>query len=84
MFELFLASLIVMGVMVFAMAIGAIMGRKPLQGSCGGLGKIMGEDCEFCDDKDECPSEKAKRAEGTELLSLRVEPGQRVQLNLKS
>lgn len=80
MFELFLATLIVMVVMVTGMAIGAIMGRRPLQGSCGGLNKIMGEDCEFCDNQDECTNEKNLARQ--EAL-LHIEPGQRVELNLK-
>jgi hypothetical protein len=31
------------------MSIGVLMGRKPIQGSCGGLNKINGMDeCELC------------------------------------
>ena len=40
--------------MVVAMAVGVILSNKKVQGSCGGLGNVMGEDCEFCDNQDEC------------------------------
>lgn len=35
---------------IFAlMSVGVIMGRKPVQGSCGGLNKVDGlSDCEIC------------------------------------
>ncbi|MCB0271571.1 MAG: (Na+)-NQR maturation NqrM, partial [Bdellovibrionales bacterium] len=33
------------------MALGILFGRKPLQGSCGGLARLMGNQCEFCDDQ---------------------------------
>jgi hypothetical protein len=36
------------------MAIGVILGRDPLKGSCGGLGKVMGDKCEICGDRDKC------------------------------
>jgi hypothetical protein len=52
----FVVSVIVMSLFLTAMAIGVIMGRKPLKGSCGGLNRVMGEDeeCEFCGKKEEC------------------------------
>jgi len=34
--------------MVGAMAIGVLMGRKPIQGSCGGLSAVTREDCPIC------------------------------------
>ena len=47
---------------VAAMAIGAILQGKKLQGSCGGLGAIMGDDCEFCDNKAECKDKKKQES----------------------
>ncbi|MDN3520600.1 (Na+)-NQR maturation NqrM [Halomonas ramblicola] len=46
-----------------AMAIGVIMGRKPIAGSCGGLNKLgLKEGCEVCGGKDEvCEEENRKR-----------------------
>ena len=42
----FLITLLVVGLVILAMAIGVLFGRKPIAGSCGGLG-AMGQDCEF-------------------------------------
>jgi FAD:protein FMN transferase len=36
----FLATFLVMGIAIVAMAIGVMMGRKPIAGSCGGLGRL--------------------------------------------
>ncbi len=58
--------LLVLGFMlllVAAMAIGVIMGRKPIAGSCGGLNNLgMKEGCDICGGKDEvCEEENRKR-----------------------
>ncbi|MEX2468503.1 MAG: (Na+)-NQR maturation NqrM [Pseudohongiellaceae bacterium] len=44
-----IASLIVLTCIVALMSIGVIMGRKPVQGTCGGLNNLegMGE-CDLC------------------------------------
>ena len=42
----FLITLGVIGLVIAAMAIGVMFGRKPIAGSCGGLGAVGG-DCEF-------------------------------------
>ncbi len=41
----FLAAFLVMGIAIAAMAIGVMMGRKPIAGSCGGLGRV-GLECD--------------------------------------
>lgn len=47
--QIFIATFLVMGLALIAMAIGVIGGRQPLAGSCGGLGR-MGLGCEAgCD-----------------------------------
>jgi hypothetical protein len=44
-----LLSFLVIGLAVAGLAAGVIMGRKPLQGSCGGLNNFTeGKDCELC------------------------------------
>ncbi|EWH01103.1 (Na+)-NQR maturation NqrM [Halomonas sp. BC04] len=45
-----------------AMAIGVIMGRKPIAGSCGGLNNLgLKDGCEVCGGKDEiCEEENRK------------------------
>lgn len=43
--SLFVVTFIIVAVVVLAMAIGVIAGRKPIAGSCGGLGKI-GLECD--------------------------------------
>ena len=64
MFEFF-AALVVFGIVVFAMSLGAIFGNRPLKGSCGGLNnlkKLLGiTPCEGCADAGpECPLRKLK------------------------
>ena len=49
-----LITFFVMLLVTGLMAIGVILGRKPIAGSCGGLGKIMGNKCAFCEKKDKC------------------------------
>ncbi len=46
-----LLTILIFGVLVAGMAIGVIMGRKPIAGSCGGGGTALGEEdyvCEIC------------------------------------
>jgi thiamine biosynthesis lipoprotein len=40
---------------VGAMAIGVILKRRPIQGSCGGIANVMGESgCDICEKKNQC------------------------------
>ncbi|OZG73464.1 ApbE family protein [Hahella sp. CCB-MM4] len=70
--QMFLIVLGVMLVLVAAMAIGVIMGRKPISGSCGGMSALgMDVACDICKgDKSVCETEveKAKKkAQGKDL-----------------
>jgi hypothetical protein len=56
--EIYLASIVVIGVALTGMAVGVILSNKSLKGSCGGLGSVMGEDCMFCENKDKCKRKK--------------------------
>ena len=45
----FLISFLLIATVVLIMSVGVIMGRKPIQGSCGGLNNLSGMDeCELC------------------------------------
>tara|TARA_R110002072_G_scaffold64203_2_gene159339 strand:+ start:181494 stop:181754 length:261 start_codon:yes stop_codon:yes gene_type:complete len=57
--KIFLFSVGIMGVALFGMAIGVILSNRKLKGSCGGLGALMGEDCMFCEKKEQCEKKKA-------------------------
>lgn len=48
---------------VIAMAVGVLLGRKPISGSCGGLSAIgMKSACDVCGGNDEvCEKEKLKK-----------------------
>lgn len=59
---LFIISFLVLLLVVSLMAIGVIFGRKPIAGSCGGVGAALGEKnyvCELCGD-DEAKCKKIK------------------------
>lgn len=43
--SVFLITFIVMVLAVLAMAVGVMMGRRELKGSCGGLGNVDGAQC---------------------------------------
>lgn len=53
-------AFILFSVVMVIMSIGVILGRKPITGSCGGLGAALGEtdkECEFCGgDPNRCES----------------------------
>ncbi|MGB0452496.1 MAG: (Na+)-NQR maturation NqrM [Bacteriovoracaceae bacterium] len=61
MIKTILVSSLIVTLSLFGMAIGYIVAKKKLQGSCGGLGKVLGDDCMFCDKKDECETAKKKQ-----------------------
>lgn len=43
-----LISFLLICLAMAGLAMGVMMGRKPLKGSCGGLNAIGAKDCEFC------------------------------------
>ena len=57
MAEIFL-SILFFGLLIAAMAVGVLMGGKPISGSCGGVGAALGEEDYICDicggDPDKC------------------------------
>jgi uncharacterized protein len=60
--------LVVLGFMlliVAAMAIGVILGREPIAGSCGGLNRLgLKQGCEVCGGKDDVCEEENRKARG--------------------
>ncbi len=44
-----LLTILMFGLLIAAMAIGVLMGGKPISGSCGGVGAALGEDNYNCD-----------------------------------
>lgn len=61
--QMFLVTLVVLLLFVLAMSVGVLMGRKPLKGSCGGVGAALGEDDYVCDicggDPNKCDEQDA-------------------------
>lgn len=55
--EILLITFIVMTLAVLGMAVGVMLGRSPIKGSCGGLNNMDGVSCGCAD-----PCEKKKRA----------------------
>ncbi|MDZ7686595.1 MAG: (Na+)-NQR maturation NqrM [Gammaproteobacteria bacterium] len=58
----FLLTLVIVLVIVAGMAIGVIVGRKPISGSCGGLADVgVGGPCEICGgDASKCEEESSE------------------------
>ncbi|CBL45983.1 Hypothetical protein HDN1F_24000 [gamma proteobacterium HdN1] len=62
MLNLFLISVVLILIFVALMAIGVVMGREPIRGSCGGLNKLglRDESCPVCGGSEtKCESSKA-------------------------
>lgn len=64
MFETFLLAVVLVMVLIAGMSIGVIFGRKPISGSCGGVGNqvgggsgcsVCGRESGSCEDDDETP-----------------------------
>ena len=58
----FIVVFLFMGLVILAMAVGVLMGRKPISGSCGGMAALgMDVACDICKgDKDICDDEQEK------------------------
>lgn len=61
-------SLVIVTLAITGMAVGVILSNKELKGSCGGLGAVMGDDCMYCEKKDQC--EELKKAEAEQAPDL--------------
>ena len=69
-----LLAVVLFGLLIAAMAIGVIMGRKPISGSCGGVGKALGEDnytCDICGgDPNKCDEQADTTEKSTDTTDL--------------
>ncbi|MBB3229531.1 (Na+)-NQR maturation NqrM [Halomonas stenophila] len=62
----FLVVLAFMLLIMAAMAVGVILGQKPIAGTCGGLNKLgLKEGCEVCGGKDEVCEEENRKRQGS-------------------
>jgi hypothetical protein len=56
---------------ILATSVGVIFGRKPITGSCGGIGAALGEKnytCDICgDDSSKCDEQQNKTLQNTDL-----------------
>ncbi len=73
----FLVVLTCMLIVVAAMSVGVLMGRKPIAGSCGGMSALgMVGACEICGgDQSKCDNESAKVGAQDELDNLTYDAG---------
>ena len=78
MLELILALVIVL-LLIAGMAIGVIMGRKPLKGSCGGVAVALGEEnytCDICGgDPNKCDEESGNPEAKSDSVALGYDAG---------
>ena len=67
-------SIIIFGLLVTGMAVGVLMGRKPIAGSCGGVGAALGEDnytCDICgDDPNKCDEQSDIQAQTYNVMKF--------------
>lgn len=67
--EIFLIVFTVMLLLVIAMSVGVIMGKKPISGSCGGMSALgMEVACDVCGgDKSKCEKEENSKIDQPEI-----------------
>lgn len=67
---IFIVVFIVMLTVVVAMSIGVIAGRKPIGGSCGGLGAVgLESNCQCKGDKSQCKKKKVAQEDSSLIHS---------------
>jgi hypothetical protein len=74
--QMFFVTLLVLLIVMVGMSVGVLLGRKPLKGSCGGVGAALKEENYVCDlcggDPNKCDEEQNKSAE-SKMASLAYE-----------
>lgn len=68
-----LVTFVVLGLVIIAMSVGVLLGRKPISGSCGGMSALgMEVACDICGgDKGKCDKENGD-TEPTSALAYEV------------
>lgn len=82
---IFLASFVVIGLIILAMSVGVLLGRSPIQGSCGGMRALGLEmECEICGgdlarcDRGDGPREELEAVDmAYDAAAERPSPGER-------
>lgn len=61
--DIMIITFVVLLLIITAMSVGVLMGRKPIAGSCGGMSALgMDTACDICGgDKDRCEKEQRKQ-----------------------
>lgn len=77
-----LITILFFSLFIVLMAVGVIFAKKELKGSCGGLGRVMGEDCMFCEKKDECTHDKENEPCETKGPLTRDQKGEGISLRI--
>jgi len=74
-----LFAVIAFVILIAVMAVGVLLGRKPISGSCGGVAAALGEKdytCEICGDDpnkcDEISSKSSNKPQYTDAAALRT------------
>lgn len=71
-----LITLAVMLLFFLFMSVGVLFGRQPLKGSCGGVGKALGEKNYVCDvcggDESKCEEKQSTAAKTEQSLAYEV------------
>lgn len=58
--QLFLLTFLILGLAIFGMALGVILNKRELKGSCGGLSNIPGMEKSNCSCSNPCEKRKAR------------------------
>lgn len=68
----FLLTALVFGIVILAMAVGVLVGREPIKGSCGGIGALgIDQACDICGgDPRRCDEETRDGAVGRDNPDL--------------
>ncbi len=63
--ETFILALVIVMLLVAGMSIGVIMGRKPISGTCGGIGAMgISQSCDICGGNPQKCDEENDRVSG--------------------